>query len=171
MVELMLDIETLGKKPGCVILSIAAVPFNVHSPLDYFYEKVSAPSCIQRGLHTDDDTVAWWGLQSTAAREEAFSGTQSIDSALMRLAEYCAQLGPVRVWGNGASFDAPILEAAFAACKIKVPWQYYNSMCFRTMKAMFKQIPYDKPVNAHNALEDAKAQAAHLERIFKFVKS
>lgn len=166
-VDLMLDIETLGTRPGCVILSIAAVPFNVFSPLDYFYERVSSESCVGRGLSIDAKTAEWWLRQSAQARDEAFGGSLSIDIALVKLSDYITELGEVVVWGNGASFDAPILEAAYDVCNIKVPWKYTNARCFRTLKELFPAVPYRKPVFAHNALEDAKAQAAHAELLFR----
>ena len=170
MQDVMIDIETLGTTPGCAILSIAAVPFNCKAPVEYFYTKILSASCVEVGLQVDDKTVDWWTKQPIEAYNEAFSGTIHVAIALSELNAYLMQLGEVRVWGNGASFDVPILEAAMARCGSKPKWKYYNSMCYRTLKNLFKQIPPPPNAMKHSALEDAKTQAAHLESIFKFMK-
>jgi DNA polymerase III epsilon subunit-like protein len=170
LTDVMIDIETLGTSPGCAILSIAAVPFNCIAPLEYFYARVSAVSCTEVGLHIDDKTVDWWATQSPEANYEAFNGTTHITVALSELNAYIMRLGDVRLWGNGASFDVPILEAAMAKCGLKPKWKYYNSMCYRTLKSLFPQIKAAPNVMKHSALEDARTQAEHAERIFKFVR-
>jgi hypothetical protein len=169
-VDLMIDIETLGTTPGCAILSIAAVPFSVHSPIEHFYERISQQSCIEAGLHVDSNTVNWWAKQSYYAQKEAFSGTERIEDVLARLTLYIKQLGTVRPWGNGASFDVPILEAAYAKCGMKAPWAYYNAMCYRTLKNLFPYLVAIEPVIKHNALEDAKSQAAHAEKLMMTIR-
>lgn len=171
-IDLMLDLETLGTKPGCSILSIAAVPFAVDYPLEPFYEKISAASCTEMKLASDHKTMDWWGKQSEVARKEAFSGTQHIMNVLTLFASYCRQLpaAPI-IWGNGADFDAPILETAYNACGIPIPWHYADKRCYRTLKNMFSMIEQTKPRIAHNALEDARAQADTAERIFNWLAS
>lgn len=171
MMNLMIDIETLGTKPGCAILSIAAVPFGPDADdlIPAYYHKIDRDSCTEVGLIADPITLAWWQKQNIAAYAEAFSGKEHIHSALDSLTEYCKQWEKIRVWGNGASFDVPLLEAAYAACNMKEPWHYTNSMCYRTMKNLFPSVPYLRPTTAHNALSDATAQAAHLNRIFHFM--
>lgn len=170
MQDVMIDIETLGTTPGCAILSIAAVPFNCNAPLEYFYTKILPASCTEVGLHIDDKTVDWWSKQPQDAYNEAFSGTTHIAIALSELNAYLMRLGEVRVWGNGASFDVPILEAALAKCGSKPKWKYYNSMCYRTLKNLYKAVPAPSNKLKHSALEDAKTQAAHAEQIFKLYR-
>jgi len=168
--DVMIDIETLGTTPGCAILSIAAVPFNCTSPLEYFYVKVDSKTCTEVGLHIDDKTVDWWTKQPQDAQAEAFSGTTHIAIALSELNAYLMRLGEVRVWGNGASFDVPILEAAIAKCGSKPKWKYYNAMCYRTLKNLYKALPAPPNAMKHSALEDAKTQAHHAEQIFKLYR-
>ncbi len=169
MVDVMIDIETLGTRPGCCILSIAAVPFSLTAPLESFYERISIDSCIAAGLTVDDNTVAWWKKQDPVAMEEAFSGTAPIAEVLQRLNDYLATLGTVRVWGNGASFDVPLLEAALSACSMKPKWSYTNSLCYRTLKNLFPFLRQPAPTMKHNALADAKAQAVHAEKLLKII--
>ena len=171
MINLMIDIETLGTIPGSVILAIAAVPFNVPATgVVPFYEKINKDSCIASGLFTQRDTLSWWAKQSVEAYAEAFSGKRELKEVLLELTEYCSQWKNVKVWGNGASFDIPLIEAAYVACGITAPWRYYNSLCYRTLKNLYPQVPFQPPTAKHNALADATAQAEHADRILGFAK-
>lgn len=168
--DLMIDIETLGTTPGSAILSIAAVPFNIFSPLEHFYQKVSQKSCIEVGLTVDDATVDWWNKQPIEVQQEAFSGRVHISVVLAKLSSYIETLGPVRVWGDGASFDVPLLEAAYAKCGLKPKWKYYDSMCYRTLKNLFPHMAVGAAKMKHNALEDARYQASVCEQILKLLR-
>lgn len=175
-INIMVDLETTGTRPGCAILSIAAVPFAVEYDLEHFYCKIDKASCAANGLHDDPATIAWWARQSEAARAEAFSGTTDIIVALTDFASYCQHLpeAPL-VWGNGADFDNAVLAEAYKITGANggvAPWKYSDSRCYRTLKNLFSQVPnITPPAVAHNALEDARSQAAHAQRIFQYVLS
>lgn len=168
-VDVMIDLETLGTKPGCVILSIGATTFG--APLGEsratFYS--TAQFRTQHNLIAEESTLDWWDKQDPITKKEAFSGTKHLSMVLDEFALYLGQLGkPPRVWGNAASFDISILEAAYIAYKLDVPWKYYNVMCFRTLKNLFPQIPVPpERADAHHALADAIYQAAHAEAILE----
>jgi hypothetical protein len=49
------------------------------------------------------------------------------------------------------------------------PIRFFHYRCFRTMKALFPDVTYIKPVLAHHALSDAEAQAVHLQKLFNFI--
>ena len=173
----MIDIETTGIKPGCAVLSIAAVPFDVGVVArreDCFYERIDLASCVAFNLHTDRITMLWWEVQSEAARKEAFSGTLILGDALRRLSEYLKQEKEgIKLWGNGATFDLPILEAAYAATALQVPWTYKQAMCYRTLNALAPAwtMPQAMAADAkHNALEDALFQAQRAAAILKWLK-
>jgi len=170
MIDLMVDLETLGTRPGSVILSLAAVPFNTAYALEPFYVKISSRSCLEEGLTTDARTIAWWEKQSKEAYDEAFSGTVGIIDALNDFSEYCAALPAApMVWGNGADFDNVLLAEVYNKCGIRQPWKYTDSRCYRTLKNLFPQVPYIQPKVKHNALQDASAQAQHAERIHQWL--
>ena len=177
----MIDLETLGTKPGCKILSIGAVVFNPMEPLrlyaqpveNIFYSSISTESQYTI-LTTDPSTLEWWSVQDDAAREEAFSGVLPIGEVLANFTRYLnMQLlitgltkKDLYVWGNSASFDLKILEAAYDKCCLPVPWNYSNEMCFRTLKKLSAtKAPAFVGVK-HNALADAINQADHAIEIF-----
>lgn len=172
----MVDIETFGQTPGSIITSIGAVLFdeNQSYPDVAYYQRVCPKSCMEIGLTFDPETVQWWLRQSDEARSEMTNKDRlPIKEALVLLNQFFAQV-PRRmlcVWGNGASFDNTLLPAAYRACGMPQPWEFWNDRCYRTMKNMFPKVPLQKRLGTHhNALDDAVTQADHLIDIFKFLK-
>lgn len=166
--DVMIDLETVGQRPGCGILSIGAVAFDPKSGQlgPELYVVVSRESCRQAGLHEDPSTLEWWEKQSDQAREVLSHIEEAglpLVEALTRLNDYLAQFGGryVRVWGNGSDFDQPILISAYAAVGTTAEWKFWNNRCYRTLKNLIKGPPLKREGTYHNALDDAKTQALH----------
>lgn len=158
--RIMLDLETLGTRPGSVILSIGAVRFDERAVLGTFYERVDARDAQNRGLSIDADTVLWWMAQSPEARAEIAQPGWTLPAVLEGFTAWAGEVD--ELWGNGASFDPVLLAAAYHVCGAVPPWQFWRERCFRTLKETF---PDFKPVRAgthHNALDDAMHQATWL---------
>lgn len=170
--HVMVDIETLGTQPGSVILSIGAVIFDPRiiageSILQKFYAVVNTDSCKHIGLSVDPSTVAWWEQQSPEARTVLSMASSSETSQDVRLAlHHFAKFIPENalVWSNGANFDQPLLDVAYNRCGQKLPWKYFNSRCYRTVKGMCENEKALRTANdlKHDALADAVFQAQHL---------
>lgn len=163
--NVMLDIETTGVSAGCCILSIGACTLDLNSE---FYQKISLASCYDRGLKDLPSTLDWWNKQDPAVRTEAFSGVDQLDVVLIKFSDWLNSIGEkkVKIWGNGADFDLPILGAAYEACGMEKPWKPYNGRCFRTIKNLYPNvIPNAFRGIKHNAYGDAKNQAIHLVKI------
>ena len=170
--ESMLDLETVGTRPGCALLSIGAVMFDIAGQKTgaEFYQAIDVESCVTFGLRKDPNTVSWWLDQSPAARAVWEDPRKLVlDEALNKfskwLAEQCDRT-VLKVWGNGASFDQPILVAAYDACGIQVPWIYKNEMCYRTLTRFLPTVIIEDGGTLHNALDDAKYQTAKLLKGF-----
>ena len=159
--QIMLDLETLGNKPGSVIVAIGAVKFGNGEILDSFYERVDAESCVNLGLRMDVSTVLWWMKQNDDARKEITQPGGKLSEVLMRFAAWVNDLG-AEVWGNGASFDNVLLSDAYDRAQLPRPWKYYNDRCYRTVKNLRPEVPMIRGGTHHNALDDAKSQATHL---------
>lgn len=160
----MIDLETTGTSAGCCILSIAAVPFATEFPMDVFYETISHKLSKDAGFFDEEETLAWWNKQKSEIQEEAFSGTRSPKAVLETLAHYLQCLDDIKniyIWGNGKDFDNVILAAAYKKLGLKQPWSFRNNVCYRDLARNHQAIPYQKPEAAHNALNDAMAQARH----------
>jgi exodeoxyribonuclease VIII len=171
--HVMIDLETLGTKPGSIILSFAAVPFYIDQPWDSFYERIDYVSCEKAGFTKDRATLEWWSKQATDIREEAFSGTTPIETALNNFISYLSHLpGDVCIWGNGSDFDNVLLSTAYNQLGLVTPWKYYNNRCYRTLKNIFPFIPTPPPnAEKHSAIADAKWQAKHATSIFNYIRN
>jgi exodeoxyribonuclease VIII len=172
MKHLVVDLETLGTVPGCSILSIGAVFFDGENLGDEYYKVIHRRSCIEAGLHEDPDTIAWWNKQSIEAtqvlRDAELDGQYSLKGVLTEFTEFIKRDTGVKVYGNGADFDNPILACAYRAVGMKQGWLPYNGRCYRTIKNMAINVPKLVRVGTyHNALDDAKSQALHLIEILK----
>lgn len=170
MNHIMIDLETFGQTPGCSIMSIGAVMFDpLTSKLGpTLYEVVRRSSCKKAGLVEDPATLVWWEKQSDAAKaaltaSSKRSGNVLLEEALTRLSAFVKSANAnVQVWGNGSDFDNAILACAYKAVGQKLPWNFWNNRCFRTLKNL-------SPAEAtstgtprgvyHNALDDAIYQA------------
>jgi hypothetical protein len=165
----MLDLETLGTRPGCVILSAGMVAFTWDAiQANPFYAEIFTPSCLGAGLVIDPMTAKWWASQTEREildRTGSASQSLSLGLVLSLIRRWFEELGPaegIRVWGNGADFDLPILAYAFAVCGYEEPpWGPYAVRCYRTLKTLRPDIAIVRTGTHHNALNDARAQANH----------
>ena len=169
-INVMIDLETTGIKPGCCILSIGATTFSGPEYRIWeeaaFYQQVLHEGQYGKGLVDSESTMAWWAQQSDEARQEAFKSPLATDLpvALDRFSIYLESLGQskdIYVWGNAASFDLKILEFAYFACGMSVPWYFRNERCYRTLESLYgNRVPKtDFKGTRHNALHDAQHQA------------
>jgi len=163
----MLDLETLGTRPGSVILTIGAVRFDENGTYESFYSSISRKDSERYGLRVDPDTEAWWMDQGRQAIDEAFSGTEHPVIALDKLAKWLPDYGDARVWGNGSDFDNALLAEAYAVVGMNLPWSFTGNRCYRTVKNLFPGVTVSSVGVQHNALDDATYQANHLIAICK----
>ncbi|RPI81264.1 MAG: 3'-5' exoribonuclease, partial [Nitrosopumilales archaeon] len=146
--HLMLDLETMGKRSGCAIVSIGAVEFDIVTGETgrEFYERIDLQSCLDVGLFVQASTLYWWLQQSDAARLELCKENISIQEALVRYRSFTTYLGDYQIWGNSANFDIGILEAAVFACGYTVvPWYFRNERDVRTLVSFAPQVKENHP--------------------------
>lgn len=175
--HVMVDLETLGTRPGCRILSIGAVvmlkSIEIPTTSIEFYRELDPND--QPGLTVDPATWAWWQEQDPAARDRLFA-TGGKPGLLPGLKEFGLWLSSVSasykdqpqvcIWGNGADFDNAILQVAFAAAGLPQPWPFWNNRCYRTLKNLRPDLPAVRQGVHHNALDDARTQAFHALKLF-----
>ena len=168
MRNLMVDIETLGVRSTSVILSIGAVEFDGQAIGRGFHRRIDIQSCLDAGLTVDASTIEWWMTQSNEARAIFDIKGDPLDRVLddfSRAFDWDNKL----IWCNGMNFDLPILDNAFHAVGLRTPWPYYNGRDYRTLKNMFSKELVNsirvEPVVAHDALDDARAQALTLQAL------
>lgn len=188
----MVDLETLGTVPGCTILSIGAVEVDIQRGTlgKEFYIVVNRDSCSAVHLSEDKDTLAWWqGPKNTPESRrvltEAGDKKKSvpIKLALEKFNKYLLGLGTlrdIRLLGNGADFDNPILRVAYDCAGVAFMGSkagFFGGRCYRTLKGLdeifgpaFAAPKLVRQGTYHNALDDAKSQALHLIDIVAAVR-
>lgn len=159
--QVMIDLETLGNKPGSVIVAIGAVKFGSGEITSSFYERVDAESCVNLGLRMDCSTVMWWLKQESAARLEITKPGKDLREVLQAFTAWLAD-PDAEIWGNGAAFDNVLLSDAYERAQLSRPWPFWNDRCYRTLKSLRPDVPMPRTGTHHNALDDAKSQAMHL---------
>lgn len=168
MIDLMIDLETMGSKPGSAIVGLGACFFDVNTGQigDTFYRAINLATCTRVGLTMDASTVMWWMGQTDAARNAIRFSTYALQDSLTAFSEWvterCKQ-ADVRVWARGPSFDGSILTAAYRAVNLEPPWNYWNERCHRTLTARNPSVPEpEREGELHNAKDDAVHQAKWL---------
>ena len=162
--DVMLDLETMGKGPNAAIVAIGAVEMDFETGKlgREFYRVVDLRTSVLDGGVMDADTVMWWLDQSESARAALKQG-EELWKVLHHFAIWLEERPrSVKVWGNGAEFDNVILSQAYKHVEKETPWKYYNNRCYRTVKNLFPKIELERTGTHHNALDDAKSQADHL---------
>lgn len=162
--DVMLDLETLGTEPGCVILSIGAVAFSPSGIGHSYYAVLNVAEQEAVGLVRDPDTEAWWARQTEEARKVFSEPAVPATVGLAGFSQFCYNLeagSKLCMWGNGSDFDNPILGKVYDAFGLAKPWKYYRNRCYRTLKSFATDIKLDRSGTHHNALDDAYSQAAH----------
>ena len=168
MNDVMIDLETMGTGHLAPIVAIGAVLFDIEAGAigERFYTAVDLASAVENGAVIYPGTVLWWLKQGDEARAAiSTANAMHINVALMQFSGWIrdhSNHDTVRVWGNGASFDNPILAQAYRAAGMPQPWRYFNDRCYRTVKAMHPHVPMERQGTHHNALDDAESQARHL---------
>ena len=188
--HIMVDLETLGTVPGCSILSIGAVRFVPEEDrlAEEFYAVILRTSCLDVFLEEKDETIKWWNDKSPEARQVLLDAedpdiAEPLPMALESFNNWLLGLGgmrSIRIYGNGADFDNPILRVAQDAAGID-PFNskagHFGGRCYRTLKSLdelfgpsFAAPKVEREGTYHNALDDAKHQARHLMAIVRHVR-
>lgn len=177
--DVSIDLETLGTRPGCSILSIGAVAFDRHSGElgPEFYVVVNRASCKKHGLFEEQSTLDWWSRQSEEARKviaEAETSQNGLGGALIQLTGFLSKFGKrdLKLLGCGSDFDIAILTHCYATVKQPLPFLFWNSRCLRTLRdvAPASHEPTRKNGVAHHGLDDARNQAQEAIRIFRALR-
>jgi exodeoxyribonuclease VIII len=172
--QVMVDLETMSTNSNAAIVSIGAVKFDPYGKIgeldeNQFFCTIDLTSCIDAGMHVSGQTIKWWLEQEKEAQKSLNNDPHwPIEKAL---GEFWVWFGGVSLptWGNGADFDCVVLHNAYERLHGSSPCKYHDRRCFRTMKALFPNVEYARPVLAHHALSDATAQAVHLQKLFNFI--
>jgi hypothetical protein len=184
MKDVMIDIETLGTKPGYAVISVGAYAFDplgeqllnaepnrpgYFDPADPgFHQNVCWKSVLDDfGMKVDGNTLDWWvlpnGSEPSAEAFDAITHDQQVlPKVLHRLNAFLTRQHANNVWADDPSFDCNLLEVAYEICKIEKIWSFRRERSVRTMRwlAAEMKLSLPEPIGIpHNPLHDAYNQA------------
>ena len=166
----MLDIETLGTRPECVILTLGAVKFNPFDidvePGPGLYMRIDVDEQLALGREVQEETLQWWMNQAEDVREEALgeSDRVSLDTMYKDLNRFL--VGAKNIWCQGPAFDMVILENIYRQCGWPTPWQFWQIRDSRTLFGVHGDPRVKGKVGLHNALEDCVSQAKGVQQVY-----
>lgn len=189
ILDIMLDLETLGLGNTPVISQISAVAFDITTGTTFeaFNHKVKPQSCVQLGMKIDGGTVEWWLKQEQSVLEKVIVGSitsgTNLKEVLIQFNEYVEQIKKshsaeeVRIWGNGTLADNKWLESAYTLAKLPLPYKYWENSDVRTLVDLgWRLTGVDFKKNTefvgekHNAIDDCKHQIKYCSEIYKKLK-
>lgn len=166
---LMIDLETTGTKAGCCILSIGAVGYDCNGKKVEFYRQINHGASLGLGFKDESSTMTWWNEQRKEVFFEAFGGEEFPAIVALDFSSFIGEnFEPLKkgfeIWANGSDFDFPILNYFLENFECGNLWKFWTQRDYRTIAAYFPFIKEEeKNCEAHNALEDARAQLRGLE--------
>jgi exodeoxyribonuclease VIII len=165
----MLDLESLGTRPDCAILTLGAIKFNPYvldSFGDSLYLRIDVNEQLALGREVQEDTLTWWSNQAEDVREEALGegNRVSLTEMYRQLNRFC--VGATNIWCQGPAFDIVILENIYRQMGWPTPWQFWQIRDSRTLFGVHGDPREKNKAGLHNALEDCVSQAQGVQQIF-----
>ena len=165
----MLDLESLGTRPDCAILTLGAIKFNPYvldSFGDSLYLRIDVNEQLALGREVQEDTLTWWSTQAEDVREEALGegNRVSLTEMYRQLNRFC--VGATNIWCQGPAFDIVILENIYRQMGWPTPWQFWQIRDSRTLFGVHGDPREKNKAGLHNALEDCVSQAQGVQQIF-----
>ena len=164
MIDLMIDIETLGNTPNAVCIQIAAVFFDRHTKElgAEFSIKIDPKSCEDSGFVVDESTLKWWATQDQEIFKDLTTGGVPAKDALESFLSFLRTNHPytkdIIVWSH-ATFDFVIVQNYLKALtKGYLPYQGARDIRTLVDLAKLDLNSYDWSKKTHNALDDCKFQ-------------
>lgn len=169
MKDLFIDIEALGRKPGCHVIQIGAIVFDPATGETANEIQLFIQPEKDDPFHADLDTLEWHARQGTfphppEVREIAMPIGDAIDELngwFMDINDCGHEIYDVWAWGS--HYDFPILDPVFERYAIggAAPWMYWQPSDARTIwKLAFPGVKHGP--RPHHALDDCKAGVADL---------
>lgn len=176
--HVMVDLETLGTKPGCMLLSIGAVRFDPKGdPNDpntisgEFYHNIKLDEQHAGGLTMSHQTVGWWLKQSDKARAMLLYDKIPLGETMRNFEGYFIEENSQAIWSHGMNFDIPIIDHCMELCGIKPPWGWTRIRDTRTIFDMADSWPDRSKGIYHYALDDAFNQARAVQMAYFNLKT
>ena len=167
--DCMLDLESLGTRPDCAILTLGAVKFDEYTPGSFgdgIYFRIDVDEQLALGREVQEDTLEWWMRQAEDVREEALGESDRISLTSMYQQLNRFLVGVNNIWCQGPAFDIVILENIYRQMGWPTPWQFWQIRDSRTLFGVHGDPREKGKSGLHNALEDCISQAQGVQEIY-----
>ena len=196
---LVIDLETIGTKPGCIVTEVGAALFSANPFIAgtlELNEEIDYASSKRAGFKADKKTVAWWAdkLSLPAAARKDYEryfanhwmAARSVKASISNISMFYNKVmeripagEKLYLVGNDIDFDKSILEHYFAATCTPIPWHYRDWLSLPTVVWLveiitgidIKKVIRSKWPTTHMALDDARQEAAMLEMAFDLLRN
>lgn len=136
--HVMIDTETLGRTPGSVVRSVAAVEFDPQTGETGRQKvwKIDLADSIRYGFKVEASTLKWWMMQSDEARREFVEGAETpLEDFFEEFMEFLADTHEERdftLWCLQLDFDVAMLRSMYSWYNLNVyrcdeevlPWNF-----------------------------------------------
>lgn len=138
MNSVVINLQTYGIDPGCAILSIGAVQFDIKTGQTgaQFYKGINLDKSVMAGFRLEEKTIDWWRSQGTDAYMLAHAGRNSPTDVLMEFNNWLKKTfgeEPFYAYSNSARFGLGILHSAYQICGVEYPINSFYERDFRTL--------------------------------------
>ena len=181
--DLMIDIETTGRTPGCAIIQIAAVPFNMNTgkiSTNVFKMSINLDHQLKsnKGFTYCANTYKWWMKENPRLFKELSQCKTTYNQVGSEFQKYFKSLKNnqnIRVWGNSNRFDLGIIEGWYKKAigyKFEPFWNTWLERDVRTLASLDPQIKSNTKFvgTKHNAIDDCKHQIKYCRAIVRKYK-
>lgn len=126
--HVMIDTETLGRTPGSVVRSMAAVEFDPQTGETGRQKvwKIDLTDSIRYGFKVEASTLKWWMMQSDEARREFVEGAETpLEDFLEDFMQFIAATD------EGNDFTLWCLQLDFYVAMLRSMYSWYNLNVYR----------------------------------------
>lgn len=191
--QIMVDIETLGTTPGSILLSIAAVEFDLKTGETFrtFNEVLNCNEAFELGFKACNETLKWWENKPAKATKILELSRQCEEPnrvtickfALFLLGEelykkwlnFSIDLKELNtcLWGNSNRFDLGLLFAYYENFNYVLPWNHFLERDVRTLVSFYPEIKKEMPFDGvkHDALADCFHQIKYCVATYNKLKA
>lgn len=175
MADIMIDIETLGRRNDTAIVEIGAVAFNPEDNkyISSFHIVISKDHWLDHNRTATMETLMWWITNNHQNISNILKGISTYEEALDSLSDFINEYKSdnTRIWTKGP-MDLFALKDLYEVLNKSIPWEFWQPRDIRTLSDIPGWEKISTKKNTHNALEDAINQVEELQmNIAKLIKN
>lgn len=185
-IDVMTDIETLGRGDNTTVFQIASCAFNINTGEILSTFNQIADISKDNDIFIDGGTLKWWLKTDKELLAKLLeSGTVSQQDMFINFNKWILSLNEnnqnVFLWGNGILFDNKLIQSKMQQYGIDYPIFYRNDRYMRTIVELaaiksdvatekeFRTINKKEDYVEHDGLDDVKFQIYILSKAWNVI--